>query len=84
MPSEQAVLDALRTVTDPEVQTDIVSLGLIQDLAIRDSDVSFTLAFTSQAPAARARLHSLATRAVSQLPGVTRVFPPHVRVKYST
>jgi ATP-binding protein involved in chromosome partitioning len=73
MVSEQAILDALRTVTDPEGQQDVVTLGLIRDLAVHDSEVSFTLAFTTQPPAARAKLHSLATRAVSQVSGVTRV-----------
>jgi ATP-binding protein involved in chromosome partitioning len=73
MVSEQAILDALRTVTDPDGQTDVVTLGLVRDLAVHDSEVSFTLAFTTQAPAAKATLHSLATRAVSQVPGVSRV-----------
>ncbi len=73
MVSEQAVLDALRAVRDPDAQQDIVTLGMVKDLSIRDRDVSFTLAFTTQSPAAKASLHSLASRAVGQLPGVGRV-----------
>jgi ATP-binding protein involved in chromosome partitioning len=71
--TESAVLDALRAVKDPELGKDIVSLGLIRDLQIDDSGVSFTLAFTTQPPASKAALHSGATKAVSQIPGAGRV-----------
>jgi ATP-binding protein involved in chromosome partitioning len=71
--TESAVLDALRTVKDPELGKDIVSLGLVRDLHVHDSEVSFTLAFTTQPPASKVALHSGATRAVSQIPGVGRV-----------
>ncbi len=73
MVTQDAVLDALRAVKDPEAQQDIVSLGLIRDLAIADSQVSFTLAFTSQSPASKATLHSMASRAVGRVPGVSKV-----------
>jgi ATP-binding protein involved in chromosome partitioning len=73
MVSEQAILEALRVVKDPEGQRDIVSLGLVQDLHVHDSDVSFTLAFTTQPPNTKAALHSQASRAAGQVPGVKRV-----------
>jgi ATP-binding protein involved in chromosome partitioning len=73
MATEQQVLEALRAIRDPESQKDIVALGLVRDLAIADSGVSFTLAFTGQAPATKATVHSMATRLVGQLPGVGRV-----------
>ncbi len=73
MVDEQAVLGALRAIKDPEGQKDIVSLGLVRDLHIHDAEVSFTLAFTSQPPATRATLHSMASRVVGQLPGVAKV-----------
>jgi ATP-binding protein involved in chromosome partitioning len=72
-PTERAVLDALRTIRDPDQGQDIVSLGLVKELRIQDAEVSFTLAFAGQAPATKAALHSGASKAVSQLPGVTRV-----------
>ncbi len=71
--TEAAVLDALRSVSDPEQGKDVVSLGLVKDLAIQESNVSFTLAFTTQSPAAKVALHSGASRAVSGLPGVSKV-----------
>src|SRR5688572_17315720 len=73
MPSEQAVLDALRAVKDPDSQKDIVSLGLVRDLAIREGEVSLTLAFAGQPPATKVIVHSMATKIVGQLPGVTKV-----------
>ena len=73
MVTQDAVLDALRAVKDPEAQQDIVTLGLIRDLTIADAQVSFTLAFTSQSPASKATLHSMASRAVGRVPGVEKV-----------
>jgi ATP-binding protein involved in chromosome partitioning len=77
MITEQAILDALRGVKDPAGQADIVSQGLVKDLHIHDSEVSFTLAFTTQPPASKAVLHSMASRVVGQVPGVSRV---HVKL----
>src|SRR5262249_29077845 len=73
MVTQDAVLDALRAVKDPEGQQDIVSLGLIRDLTIADSQVTFTLAFTTQSAASKATMHSMASRAVGRVPGVEKV-----------
>jgi ATP-binding protein involved in chromosome partitioning len=71
--TEATVLEALRAVKDPQQGKDVVELGLVRDLAIDESRVSFTLAFTNQSSATKVELHSGASRAVKQLPGVTRV-----------
>jgi ATP-binding protein involved in chromosome partitioning len=73
MPTEQQVLDALRGIRDPESQKDIVALGLVRDLAVDANGVSVTLAFTGQAPAAKATMHSMATRLLGQIPGIGKV-----------
>jgi ATP-binding protein involved in chromosome partitioning len=73
MVSPQAVLEALRSVLDPETQRDVVSLGMVRDLVVEDSQVSFALAFAAQATPTKVALHSGATRAVGQLPGVSKV-----------
>ena len=73
MVSEETVLQALRGIRDPDRQQDIVTLGLVRDLQITDSDVSFTLAFIDQSPQAKVTMHSMASRLVSQVPGVSRV-----------
>src|SRR5215471_4181475 len=73
MVTERAVLDALRSVVDPETQRDVVSLGLVHDLQIEDARVSFSLALASQAAATKVAIHSGASRAVGQIPGVSKV-----------
>ena len=73
MVSEDKVLDALRGVKDPQQQKDIVTLGLVRDLRISDAEVAFTLAFTDQSPQSKAAMHSMASRLVGQLPGVSKV-----------
>src|ERR1700716_738854 len=73
MVSEQAVLDALRGVKDPERQQDIVSLGLVRGLQIAESGVTFPRAFPSQSPQSKVTLHSMASRIVGRLPGVAKV-----------
>jgi ATP-binding protein involved in chromosome partitioning len=71
--TEAAVLEALRTVKDPEGGRDVVALGLVQDLRITPGEVTFTLAFSGQSPQSKVALHSGATRAVSALPGAGKV-----------
>jgi ATP-binding protein involved in chromosome partitioning len=71
--TEAAVLEALRTVKDPEGGRDVVALGLVQDLRITPGEVTFTLAFAGQSPQSKVALHSGATRAVSALPGAGKV-----------
>jgi ATP-binding protein involved in chromosome partitioning len=73
MVTAAAVLDELRKIRDPEQQQDIVSLGLVRDVDVSDGHVTFTLAFTTQPPAARATLHSMASRLVGQMAGVAKV-----------
>ena len=66
-------MEALRAIKGPEAQQDIVTLGLVRDLAISDAGVAFTLAFTSQVLATKVTMHSMASKIVGQLPGVSRV-----------
>ena len=73
MVTQDAVLDALRAVKDPEGQQDVVSLGLIRDLTIADTQVTFTLAFTTQSAASKATMHTMASRVVGLVPGVSKV-----------
>ena len=39
----------MKTVVDPELHKDIVSMGMIKDLAIHDGRVAFTLELTTPA-----------------------------------
>jgi len=47
--SEAAVLDALRTVQEPELGGDLVTRNMVRDLAISGSDVAFTIELTTPA-----------------------------------
>ncbi len=73
MITEEAVLQALRTVQDPDAGKDIVSLGLVQGMTIQDGRVSFTLQFTAQPAVAKAQIHSQARKVVAALSGVSDV-----------
>tara|TARA_Y100000588_G_scaffold361078_1_gene421532 strand:+ start:1627 stop:2685 length:1059 start_codon:yes stop_codon:yes gene_type:complete len=46
---QQAVLDALSTVNDPELHRNIVSLNMVRDLKIEGNTVSFELVLTTPA-----------------------------------
>ncbi|MBI4590316.1 MAG: Mrp/NBP35 family ATP-binding protein [Candidatus Rokubacteria bacterium] len=71
--TEEAVLQALRAVRDPDAQQDIVTLGLVKGLVIQNGQVSFTLEFTTQPALAKAEIHSQARKVVSRLAGVSEV-----------
>ncbi len=67
---EEDVLRALRTVQDPDLHRDLVSLGMIQNVAIEGSRVSFKIVLTTPACPAREQMKSQAMAAVGALPGV--------------
>jgi ATP-binding protein involved in chromosome partitioning len=73
MASEQDVLNTLRGIKDPDSQKDIVALGLVRDVAIHAGEVSFTLAFAAQPPQTKVMIHSMASKLVGRLPGVSKV-----------
>jgi ATP-binding protein involved in chromosome partitioning len=47
--SESAVMDALRTVQEPELGRDIVTLNMVKDLEVSDSSVSMKIELTTPA-----------------------------------
>jgi ATP-binding protein involved in chromosome partitioning len=67
------VLDALKSVADPDLRADIVSLKFVKDLRISDGRVAFTVELSSPSTAARDRVRERAHAAVAALPGVTGV-----------
>ncbi|XWN35247.1 MAG: Mrp/NBP35 family ATP-binding protein [Roseivirga sp.] len=46
---QEHVLSALRTVEDPDLKQDLVTLGMVQDLRVDTSRVAFTLVLTTPA-----------------------------------
>src|SRR4030095_3162836 len=69
----EAVLNALRVVNDPDLRRDIVSLGFVKDLSLKDGTVSFTIELTTPACPVKDQLREQATAAVRALPGVSSV-----------
>src|SRR5439155_19197041 len=64
----------LSAIKDPDLGRDVVSLGMIKDLAISDvGAVSFNFELTTPACPVRDRFQTLARRLVSEIPGVTAV-----------
>ena len=71
---EEQILQSLRSVQDPDLHKDIVSLGFIQNLVLAESGaVSFDLVLTTPACPVKDDLRDQAASAVKALPGVTSV-----------
>ncbi len=72
--SESRVLDALRSVMDPDLGKDIVSLNFIRNMRIEGADVSFDVNLTTPACPVKERLREQSRQAVlSGVPGVRDV-----------
>lgn len=71
--TEAAVLGALKSVTDPDLHRDIVSLGFVKHLRIDDSRVAFTIELTTPACPVKDQMRDQARAAVMRLPGVGEV-----------
>ena len=71
--TNQDVLAALGRVKDPDLNRDLVTLGMIEDLAVPDGKVSFTLVLTTAACPLREQLESECRNAVRAVPGVREV-----------
>ena len=77
MLTEDDIKNALRAVKYPGYSRDIVSFGLVKQVAAQDGAVSVTLQLTTANPDAANRIKSDSERVLQALPGVTRA---HVEV----
>src|SRR5262245_47304742 len=67
------VLKALGGVQDPDLHRDLVSLGMIEDLGVRDGSVAFTLVLTTSACPLKGQIEDECRAAVLGVPGVQEV-----------
>jgi ATP-binding protein involved in chromosome partitioning len=70
---EEAVLQALRVVEDPDLHRDIVSLGFVKNVRICGGSVALDIELTTPACPVKDRLKDEAARAIRAIPGVTEV-----------
>jgi ATP-binding protein involved in chromosome partitioning len=87
MPTPEDVLRVLSEIVDPDLGKDVVSLGMIKDLAISaDGRVAFTFELTTPACPVKDRFESMAQDLVGGLPGVSAVevkMTSHVRATFA-
>lgn len=73
--SEDAVYEALEEVIDPELGLDFVSLGLVYNVEIEESDVYITFTLTTPACPIGPQVSEQMKEFVGDLPGVSSVHP---------
>jgi len=71
--NEQQILEALRRVADPERNKDIVSLGMISGLTVKDGHIAFAIQVEPERGPRLEPLRKAAEKAVFALPGVLSV-----------
>jgi ATP-binding protein involved in chromosome partitioning len=69
--NQENILAALAKVQDPELHRDIVSLGMVKDLAVNDGKVRFTVELTTPACPLRETIEADCKKALSSVPGIT-------------
>ncbi|TLY24297.1 MAG: Mrp/NBP35 family ATP-binding protein, partial [Nitrospirae bacterium] len=71
--TEQAVIDALRTVMEPELHKDLITLKMVKDLKIEGGTVKFTVVLTTPACPLKTEIKASCDKAVGAIPGVAKV-----------
>jgi ATP-binding protein involved in chromosome partitioning len=73
MAQTDQILDALRGVKDPDLHRDLVTLGMIENLALDDGVARFTLVLTTAACPLKDQIEGDCQKAVLAVPGVREV-----------
>jgi len=71
--TQEHVIDALRKVQDPELHRDIVSLGMVKNLAIDQGLVRFTVELTTPACPLRETIETDCKKTLGEVAGVRGV-----------
>lgn len=70
--TRQEVIDKLSTIRGPDLESDIVSLGLVSEIFIANGKVFFSITVPSERAKELEPLREAAARAVERLPGVEK------------
>jgi ATP-binding protein involved in chromosome partitioning len=73
MLNEEQIKEALKSVKYPGYSRDIISFGLVKEIAAANGAISITLQLSNAAPETAAQLKADAEHAIRALPGVQRV-----------
>ena len=73
MISQEAILEALKTVKYPGYSRDIVSFGLVKDISTAHGDVAVLIQLSSANAGVAEQIRNDAGRALQNVPGVSRV-----------
>jgi ATP-binding protein involved in chromosome partitioning len=71
--TEQIILESLKQIIDPDLRKDIVTLGFVKDIEIKNGDVSFRVVLTTPACPVKEEMEAQATEIVQNLAGVKAV-----------
>ena len=69
--TQENIIAALSTVQDPELHRDIVSLGMVKNLAVNSGRVSFTVELTTPACPLRETIENDCKKALAAVPGIS-------------
>ena len=72
MPEQEAIVDALRTVMDPELNVNVVDLGLVYTIQSREDEVDVEMTLTTPACPAGPEILRNAVAALERLDGVSK------------
>lgn len=72
MPDQEAILDALRTVKDPELNVNVVELGLVYTIQSHEDQIDVEMTLTSPACPAGPEILRNAASALEALDGVSK------------
>ncbi len=67
--TKEEILKALRTVNDPDLKKDLVTLNMVRDIVIGDKKVSFTVVLTTPACPLKEKIRKDCEEAVSKVVG---------------
>ncbi len=71
--TKEQILDALRTVQDPELGKDLVSLNMVGDITVDNGVVNVTIILTTPACPLKSTIEKDVRQAILQIPGVRSV-----------